>query len=148
MLLRLFATNAWKVASSSTNLHNDLGPRVIVARLLVIDPTSGKHLGIVYIFAYAPTSDASETLKSEFKDILANAINRRSIGDVFIIYTSANASLGRNNPTWNDDVSFASVGSHGIEYTDIVGRRLRSFLELHKLASLSTIVQKKYYGTW
>ncbi len=41
ILLSPSTTNAWKDARSSTTLHNDLGPRVIVARLLVTDPTSG-----------------------------------------------------------------------------------------------------------
>jgi len=34
ILLSPSSTNAWKAASSSTNLHNDLVPRVIVARLV------------------------------------------------------------------------------------------------------------------
>ena len=85
-----------------------------------------------------PWTYASETLKSELEDILANVMNRRSIGDVLVICADANASLGRNNPTRNDDVTYASVDSHGIEYNNVVGRRLRSFLELHELASLST----------
>ena len=148
ILLSPSATNAWKAASSSTNLHNDLGPRVIAARLLVTDPTSGKHLGIFIISAYAPTADASDTLKSEFEDTLANAINRRSTGDVLVICADVNASLGRNIPTRNDDVTYASVGSYGIEHINAAGRRLRSFLELHELASLSTFFKKKYYGTW
>ena len=102
----------------------------LVARLLVTDPTSGKQIGIFIISAYAPTADASETLKSEFEDIMANANNRHSIGYVLVIFSDANASLGCNNPTRNYDVSYASVGSHGIQYTNDVGRRLRSFLEL------------------
>ena len=81
-MLSPYATNAWKAASSSTSLHNDLGPRVIAPSLLVTDPNSGKHLGIFIISAYASTAEASETLKSKFEDIMVNAINRRSIGDV------------------------------------------------------------------
>jgi hypothetical protein len=70
------------------------------------------------------------------------------IGGVLVICANVNASLGRNNPTRNDDVTYASVGSHGIEYSNVDVRRLRSFLELHELASLSTFFKKKYYGTW
>jgi len=84
-------------------------------------------LDFIIVYSYAPTADASETLKSEFEDILANAINRRSIGDVLAICADVNASLDRNNPTRKDDVAYASVGSHGIEYTNAAGRRLRFF---------------------
>ena len=49
ILLSPLATNAWK-AARSTNLHNDLGSRVIAVRMIVTDPTSGKHLGIFLIF--------------------------------------------------------------------------------------------------
>jgi hypothetical protein len=79
---------------------------------------------------------------------MENTISSRYIGDFFAIYAYADTSLGRNNPTQNDDVSYASVGSHGIEYTNVDGRRLRYFLELHELASLSTFFKKKYCGTW
>jgi hypothetical protein len=48
ILLSPFATDAWKAASSSTHLHNDLEPRVIVARLIVTNSNSGKHLGFHY----------------------------------------------------------------------------------------------------
>jgi hypothetical protein len=88
-------------------------------------------LDFIIVYSYAPTADASETLKSEFEDIIANAIRRRSIGDFLVSCVDANASLGRNNPTRNDDVAYASAGPHDIEYTNVVGRRLRSFLELH-----------------
>ena len=52
------ATTAWK-ASGPGSLHNDFGPRVIGVRMLVIDPTTGKHLGLCMISAYAPSSGAS-----------------------------------------------------------------------------------------
>ena len=42
-------TIAWKAAISA-NLHNDLGSRVIVVRMIVTDPTSSKHLGCFFDF--------------------------------------------------------------------------------------------------
>ena len=63
---------------------------------------------------------------------MANVINRRSIGDVLDICANVNASLGRNNPTRYDDATYASVGSHGIDYSNGVGRRLLSYLELRE----------------
>ncbi len=60
--------------------------------MIVTDPTSGKHLGIFMISAYAPTSDSSKTLKSEFEDALTTAINRRTARDFIVICADANAS--------------------------------------------------------
>ena len=53
------ATTAWRDAGPD-NLYNDLGPRVIAARMLVNDLASGDDLGIFQISAYDPTSDSSD----------------------------------------------------------------------------------------
>jgi hypothetical protein len=98
-------------------------------------------------FAYAPTSYASETLKSEFEDALSTTINCGTVRDVLVIYADANASLGQNEATRHTDITYASIGSHDINYVNVAGRRLRSFLELNDLASLSTFFKKKYRGT-
>ena len=66
------------------NLHDDLGSRVIVVRLGVINPTKGKHLGIYMISAYSPTSYALEDIKLEFEDSLATSISRRHFGDILL----------------------------------------------------------------
>ena len=114
--------------------------------MIVTDSTSGKHLGIFFISAYEPTSDASETLKSQFEDALTTAINRRTPRDVIGICADANASLG-TIPISKNNLTYASIGSYGINYINDASRRLRSLLELHNLASLSTFFKKKYYGT-
>ncbi len=82
--------------------------------MIVTDPTSGKYLGIFLIYAYAPTSDASKTLESKFEDALTTAINRRNVGDVIVICADANASLGRNNPTSRNGLTYTFIGSRGI----------------------------------
>ncbi len=89
------------------------------------------------ISAYAPTSEASNTIKSELEDAVATAINRRTARDAIVICAYSNASLGRNNPTSKKCLTYTSNGSHGINCINDAGRRLRSFLELHNLASLS-----------
>ena len=66
----------------------------MVVRLLVIYPTTGKHLGIYVVSAYAPTSNASQDNKLEFEDSLATSICRRHFEDIVIICADANASLG------------------------------------------------------
>jgi len=95
ILLSPTATIAWK-AVGPDNLHNDLGSRVIIVVCLRDDPSSGKHLGIYNISAYAPTSDSSEDVKSEFEDSLATTTARRHSGDILTICADANTSLGRS----------------------------------------------------
>jgi hypothetical protein len=46
--------------------------------MLVLDPTTGKHLGIFFSSAYVPTSYASETDLSDLEDLLASAISHRN----------------------------------------------------------------------
>ena len=50
------ATAAWKAANCEWHTS---GPRVIAARLLALDPRSGRTVGIFTISSYAPTSAAS-----------------------------------------------------------------------------------------
>ena len=150
ILLSPSATIAWKAAGPD-NLHNDLGSRVMAIRMRVIDPTTGKHLGIYMISAYAPASDASEDIKLEFEDSLVTSISRRHFGDILIICADANASLGRSNFTSkqnNTDTISSAIGPHEFNHVNAAGRRLRSFLELHDLAALSSFFKKKHYGTW
>ena len=75
ILLRPSAHIAWK-ADGPDNLHTNLGSRVMAVRLRFIDPTTGTHLGIYMISAYAPTSNASEDTKLEFEDSLATLVTR------------------------------------------------------------------------
>ncbi len=73
-------------------------------------------------YAYAPTSDAFEALKSEFDDALATAINCRTDGDFIVICADGNANLGRNSPTCKNSLTCTSTGSHGINYINDAGR--------------------------
>jgi hypothetical protein len=120
-------------------------------RMRVIDPTTGNHLGIYMISAYASTSDASEDIKLEFEDSLASSISRRHFGDILIICADANASLGRSNSNSkqnNTGTLTSAIGPRGFNHVNVAGRRLLSFLELHDLAALSSFFKKKHYGTW
>ena len=61
------------------------------------------------------------------------------------------ASLGRSNSNSkqnNTDILTPAIGSHGFNHVNVTGRRLRSFLESHDLAALSSFFKKKHYGTW
>ena len=116
-----------------------MGPRVIALR---IDSTTDKHLGTFRISTYAPTSDASETDHSDYEDSLSSAISRREPVDILFTCADVNASLGRCEPrSINDDV-YTVVVPHGLDFIHPCGRRLRSFLELQNLTSLSSFFKK------
>jgi len=119
--------------------------------MVVIDPTTGKHIDIYVVSAYAPTSHASEDTKLEFKDSLATSISRRHFEDILIICADMNASLDRRNFNFkrnNSDILTLAIGPHGFNYVNVAGLRLRSFLEIHDLAALSSFFKKQYFGTW
>ena len=147
LLLSPAATTAWRAAGPD-NLHNDLGPRVIAARMLVNDPASGDDLGIFQISAYAPTSDSSDDDITCFETALARAIAHRAPKDILVICADSNASIGCENSDKTDDCAHRAIGPFGIPHINQAGRRLRTFLDLHNLVALSSFFKKKHYGTW
>jgi hypothetical protein len=116
--------------------------------MLVIDPTTGKRLGLFMISAYAPSSDASANDQLLFENVLSSAISRRNLGDILVICADATSSLGRSAPKRNDVDIYTTIGPYGINHINLSGSRLRSFLEIHNLASLSSFFKKRHYGTW
>ena len=148
ILLSPTAVVAWQAANSV--LHNDLGDRVIATRLIVEDE-SRQQLGIHLIAAYAPTTNKNdpgkdETAKADYESSLARAISLRKPGDVLLICADANASIGRGSLDGSGEHTV--VGPYGINHLNDAGRRLRSFLSVNNLVSLSSFFKKKYYGTW
>ena len=148
ILLSPTAVVAWRAANSV--VHNDLGDRVIATRLIVEDE-SKQQLGIHFIAAYAPTTDKKdpgkdEATKDAYEESLAAAISLRKPGDVLLICADANASIGRGSLDGSGDNTV--VGPYGIDHLNDAGRRLRSFLNMNNLVSLSSFFKKKYYGTW
>ena len=144
LLLSPLATSAWKAAGPD-NLHNDLGPRIIAVRMMVEDANK-QQLGIFQVAAYAPTSTAPREVQDAYEAALSEVIARRTPSDILIICADINASIGRGCLDGHN--GYTAVGPHGIDHMNEAGRRLRSFLELHDLAALSTFFKKKHYGTW
>ena len=123
---------------------------MIAARLLVEDE-SKQLLGIHLVAAYAPTTDKKDARKDEaakatFEEPIASAISRREHGDVLLICADANANIGRGNLDGFGE--YTAVGPYGINHLNDAGRRLRSFLSVNNMVSLSSFFKKKYYGTW
>ena len=65
---------------------------------------------------------------------------------LLIICADANASIGRGSLDGSGDNTV--VGPYGIDHLNDAGRRLRSFLNMNNLVSMSSFFKKKYYGTW
>ena len=142
-----------QAAASLDEKHVDLGPRVVAVRLLTREAgpraRSKDTLGVFLISAYAPISTALETDWDGYYDSLSAAIARAHNGDIVVIGTDANASIGRGSLSGSTrDTRSGAVGPHGLEHIDSSGRRLRSFLETHALASLASFFRKPHYGTW
>ena len=146
-MLSRSATSAWQ--SAGAVVHDDLGPRVIAAPLLAKDPRTRRPLGIYLMSTYAPTSAGSDTEWDNYYSAFSTGLARMPAGYVLIVCSDANSSIGRGS---NDTSALAgrhnAVGPYGMDHINASGRRLRSFLELHQLASLASFFRKPHYGTW
>ena len=104
------------------------------------------------VAAYAPTSDAPVADWNEYYGHVEDALAHARAGDVIIIGTDANASIGCGDGDASgharEYAGAGAVGPCGLQQLNASGRRLRCFLETNELASLTTFFEKKYYGTW
>ena len=140
------AEKAWKAAGSV--VHNDLGARVIAARLLVKD-AQGKNIHIFLVSAYAPIGKSEETVWNDFFDSLNTVLSRKHQNDIVIIGCDTNSSMGTRNSEGASDVErMSSVGNQGYSHINEAGKRFRSYLEMNNLVALTTYFRKKSYGTW
>ena len=71
-------------------------------------------------------------------------LSRRQSGDIVIICADTNASIGRGCLGAGQNADYGAVGPHGINFLNDSGRRLRSFMELHDLAALSSFFKKPF----
>ena len=130
---------AWRAGGSE--VHTDIGPRVIGLRLLMKD-FEERDVGVFLISAYAPDSGKSEEVWTEYIDQLEDCISRKHEKDVLIIGTDCNASMGVSNA--EDSVT----GQFGISHVNDAGRRMKNFLTTSDLQAVSTYFKKRNYGTW
>ena len=138
------AFNSWKAAGCE--LHNDLGARVIGARLLVKDNWNN-DVGLFLISAYAPIGRAKQYLWDDFMETLEKCIRRKRPGDILLIGCDSNSSSGTSSNHENIDGT-KSVGKFGLPYVNHSGIRFRAYMELNHLTLLSTHFKKRTYTTW
>jgi hypothetical protein len=134
--------------------HVDLGPRVVAERLLAKEAlrrgAAAKSLGVLLISGIAPVSTAPDEEWDEYYSTVSAAVARARKGDVVIMGTDGNASIGRGrlDGSSSSQERAGAVGPFGFAHINASGRRLRSFMETHALASLSSFYRKVHYGTW
>ena len=139
------AQAAWRLAGSE--LHVDLGARMIAIRLLVKDG-KGIEVFLFLVSAYAPVSTASDEEWEVYYNRLQGCIERRRKDDILLIGTDSNASIGRNLAP-SDDIENQSSprGVYGLTHENLSGRRFRTFLSVNNLKATTTFFKKKNYGT-
>ena len=138
------AVLSWKSAGSE--IHTDLGSRIIAIRMLVKD-ANGKDIGIFLVSAYSPIGAANEDTWSEYMSKLDIIMSRKRNSDVLIIGCDCNSSLGTASYE-NDSIYKGSIGKFGIIHRNLSGIRFMTFLETRNLLALSTYFRKKSYATW
>ena len=108
--------------------------------------------GIFLLNGYAPVSSAPADEWDEYYDALSRGLARMRRGDLLIAGVDANASVGRGSLCVTPDAGAGdgcgAGGPHGLAHTNESGRRLRTWLELHELGTLSSHFTKNFYGTW
>ena len=130
------------------------GPRLLAVRLVLRCGKRGTHyhrkIGVFLVSAYAPTTGHPAAAHDAYYDDLSRLIARRQPGDVLVVCTDANASIGRDSLGGDSDGSgrAGAVGPFGLPHINAAGRRLRGFLQAQQLASLTTFFRKQFYGTW
>lgn len=139
------AVLAWKAAGSP--VHNDFGARVVAVRLLVKDDRN-RDVGIFLVSAYAPVGNADQLLWDEFMEKLDQCISRKQQGDILVIGSDTNSSIGVADKHLRTMGVKGSLGSYGLPHTNKAGTRYHTYLEVNNLVALTTCFRKRSYATW
>ena len=140
IVLSSAAVDCWKLGGCE--LHEDLGARVIAARLVAKDKDN-KDVGIFLVSAYAPVSTASDEEWQDYYERLQECIDRRRPQDILLIGSDCNSSIGTSLSKES-----TVVGSFGLQHMNQSGRRLINFLAVNNMSAVSTYFPKRNYGTW
>ena len=139
------AVQCWEEAGCE--VHHDFGARIIAVRMIAKDSTDA-DISIFLVSAYAPVSTMSDESWENYYGNLQDCIDRRRPGDILLIGTDSNASIGTKSDTDSYEEGYTPVGTCGIDHTNKSGRRFRNFLAVNNLIAASTCFEKKNYGTW
>ena len=139
------AVACWEAGGSVR--HVDLGARVAAIRLVCQDEER-REVGIHLISAYAPIGCAADSEWDEFFDALSVCVARARRGDVVVIGTDANSSMGVRELGDEESWQFSPVGPHGNPHLNDSGRRMLTYLATKSLAVATTYFKKRRYSTW
>ena len=115
------AATAWRAAGSPAWRQS---PRVMAVRLLVADPRKSKSpLGVLLANGYAPVSSASQAEWDAYYADIAAVLLHAQPGDVVLLSTDANASIGRGSLGGRDESTrrAGAVGPYGLEHMNDSG---------------------------
>lgn len=135
IVLSSAAVDCWKLGGCE--LHEDLGARVIAARLVAKDKDN-KDVGIFLVSAYAPVSTASDEEWQDYYERLQECIDRRRPQDILLIGSDCNSSIGTSLSKES-----TVVGSFGLQHMNQSGRRLINFLAVNNMSAVSTYFPKE-----
>ena len=134
---------AWKEAGKT--LHDDLGGRIIAVRLK-LDDDKRRPVNIFLVSAYCPVGKADPELWEEFFERLDTCMSRKVKDDILMIGMDSNSSIGTMKRDDHQDMT--AVGPYGLNHINAAGERLRTYLEVNNLVSLTTYFKKSAYATW
>ena len=136
---------AWQRAGGEH--WRDKAGRVLAIRFEARDPFTDKFVSVFYVSSYAPNSGMAQAEHDAHEAALDRVIANRKRGDVLIIGTDANASIGKGSLA-GSAAECSAVGPYGTAHLNSAGRRLRTWMETHELVSLASYFRKLHYGTW
>ena len=131
------ARAAWTLAGADVMTF---GPRIVAVRLHIKD-AKGKLVKLFVVSAYAPIGAAPAAERNAYFDNLERCFAACGSGEVLIVLTDANASMGVRQ-TRNCKV----LGPHGNAYRNEAGRQLVEVLSAHELCAASTFFDKSGRG--
>ena len=146
LVLSRAATAAWQKAGGQHWKDDDA--RVLAIRMEVQDVRTRKGLCVFLVSGYAPDSSKPAAEIDAYYDALSRVLAHRHRGDVLVVGTDANASVGRGSLAGGAADHGNAVGPHGLAHMNAAGFRLRTFMETRELESLASYFRKRWYGTW
>ena len=154
----VLSPEAVKAYERGGSMRQTYGLRVLSVKLVLLDDKK-REVKLRVVSAYAPTSAASKEEKELYEDNLGQAISDTAEDEILIIGADTNASCGRDNVKLHagksghipdDEMVQSPVGPHGIDWRNVAGDELMTFLGLCNMCLPMTFFQKKMSrrGTW
>jgi len=110
------------------------------------DKITGKSVYEFLVTGYAPDGSAQEEEHTAFWASIDRILAHHKRGDKLVVSIDTNASVGRG-PLARQAAACGAVGPFGMAHINAAGRRLRTWMETHQLASLASFYRKQHYGT-